>query len=336
MPEDCCFVGRRAYFYSHLLPAAIAYRRALGSPAPAVLIDDKNPPKSQYVQWITRLQIRSYRYAVAFDTWALIVSSLLGTRSAYLHHSLVGKGMVFKGSRPFWPLFLSDAILIPDPARASELPARFGCKTYDTGHLPMDWLGLDVREIAPELVAPLSRLVATARDSFTIVYLFTHGPFGAVAPMQEVLSEAFPGSVRAVRYHGYIPPEQRLRAADVLELEELPSPLAARHADLVLADHGSSALEAVALGRKVLCFESPALINLRRQLGFLSELRYLDDRDHVQLFRTPEQLRGLISKAISQGRAAAANGVAPHPPAGDRLSAFITERTRRLDAYTGN
>ncbi len=330
MAEDCCFVGRRAYFYSHLLPAAVAYHRARGSPAPTVLLDDRNPPASPHVRWIRRSQIPRYRYAVAFDTWALIFSSLLGTRSSYLHHSLVGKGRVFKGSRPFWPLFLSDAILIPDCARASELPPGFARKSYDIGHLPMDWLGLDVPGVAPELAAPLSRLQESARDSFTIAYLFTHGPFGAVTPMREVLSQAWPGTVRAVRYHGYIPQEQRLRAPNLLELGELPSPLAARHADLVLADHGSAALEAAALGRKVLCFESPALIELRRRLGFLSELRYLDDREHVQLFRTPEQLRALISRAVSQGRGPATNGLAPRTPAGERLSAFISERARRV------
>lgn len=325
MAFNLCFIGRRAYFYSHILPAAVAHHRVRGRPVPTVLIDDDNPPVSRHVTSIPRSQIGRYRYAIAFDTWALIAGVLARTRTAYLHHSLVGKGLVFKGRRPYWPLFLSDTVLVPESARISDLPSTFARKAHDTGHLPMDWLELDVPAVAPELATALSRLQAVSNDYFTIVCLFTHGPFGALTSMRDALAEPWCGATRAVRYHGYIPTADRLPSREMLDLGELPSPLAARHADLVLADHGSAALESVALGRRVLCYESPALIALRRRLGSLSELRYLDDRDHVELFRTPQQLRALIAQAISEGRRRPA-GTIETESAGGRLLAFIAAR----------
>jgi hypothetical protein len=334
MKRECCFIGKQAYFYSHLLPAAIAYRRAHGRPAPTVLMDNEKPPGSAHVEWIRATEINQYRYAVGFDTWALIAGSVRRRRTAYLHHSLVGKGLVFKGRRPYWPLFLSDAILLPEPARAADLPGVLARKTHATGHLPMDWLGLDASEAAPEVSVPLSRLQEAAGRSFTIVCLFTHGRFGAINLLRETFEQGriaagWANTVWAVRYHGYIPPSDRLRSGDYLELGDVPSPLAARYADLVLADHGSAALEAVALGRKVLCFESPALIALRKRLSFLSELRYLEDREHVELFRTPEELRMLVARAISAGRRPEPACAAAMPSAGERLQAFLAARLRQ-------
>jgi hypothetical protein len=286
-------VGKQAYYWSYMAPMARAYHARFGERAPVILIDGAQLQDPEYAMSVTWRKVRHCRLVFSFDMWALLHARLHGKSVNHIHHSLVGKGSAFKGERAFPPFYLAERLILPHSDRIRDLPTQLQSRARCYGHIPFDWNG----------ITPLPIQFSSALQSWRqqhglkIALLCTQGEFGAFAGLPMIRQLQVEGAACAIKLHGYINRDGVKLGQQMLDLGDCPTTLAVAHADVVVTDHSSAALEAHLLGKPVFCYDSPALRRLQSKLPNLSELAYLKQ---VQLFDRLEALQQGLRALVQQ------------------------------------
>jgi hypothetical protein len=170
-----------------------------------------------------------------------------------------------------------------------------------TGHLPFDWLHVE---------APLARWQASLQAwgdggrQLRVGVLCTHGEFGSVHLLEEIVRQRPAGVDFGVKLHGYL--KDRPLPDGIRSLGDCPTALAVQSCDLVITDHSTAAAEAHILGVPCICFKSEALKRLQARHPDLTELHYLDKvycYEHVgELTALLKEMMGSLPRRRAQVR----------------------------------
>lgn len=285
-PRSILLVGKPAYYWSYLAPVAQEFHRRFGEPVRAMALKGSFADHPKLVQQ-GRLWPFPTRIALAFDIWSMIASRAFARTVFYVHHSLVGKGLVFRGDEPFRPFAFADTLCLPLAEHAGDMPVRMGEKIRITGHLPFDWLRLQ---------APLHRWKEMLQrwgsgGQQRVAVLCTHGDFGSVHLLDDIARLPLDNMELGVKLHGYL--DRRRLPANMRDFGDCPTALIVQQSDLVITDHSTAAMEAHLLGVPCICYRSGALAQLQHRHPTLSELRYLGD---VSMYRTIAELTALLKE----------------------------------------
>jgi len=297
--SDPVFVGKDAYYWAYIAPLARAWHAAHGRPVDVVFIDGAGVDDAPFIRRVSWKDTRRAKTAVTFDVWAMVHARARGFRVCHVHHSLVGKGVAFRGKRPFWPFFMADKLVLPHPDRLRDLPPSLRARSVSYGHVPFDWVAHDPGALPEAFAKPLAAWDAAAKGSVKVALLCTHGDFGAISALPEIVKLDVDGCSIGLRLHGYIERDGLVIPEATVDLGECPTTLAAWHADVVVTDHSSAAIEGHLLGKPVLCYRSGALTRLLEASPRLSELEYLTN---VVLFDDVAALRRELARLAARAR----------------------------------
>lgn len=269
-PRSIVLVGKPAYYWSYLAPVAREFYRRFNEPVAAVSLEGSFSEDAPFVK---PGKLRPYpraRIAIAFDVWSMIVARACARTVVYVHHSLVGKGLVFRGQEPFRPFVFADMICLPLAEREFDVPARTRTKVAITGHLPFDWLSSGIL-----LARWQDKLLGWGenRRRLRVAVLCTHGEFGSVHLLDDIAQISDSDVELGIKLHGYL--GKRNLPVGVRDLGDCPTSLIVQQSDLVITDHSTAAVEAHLLGVPCLCYRSPALRQLQQRYPGLSEFQYL-------------------------------------------------------------
>ncbi|WP_423199774.1 MULTISPECIES: hypothetical protein [unclassified Cupriavidus] len=271
-PRSILLVGKPAYYWSYLAPVAREFRRRFEEPVTAVALKGAFGDDPSFVRPGTLRPYRRARVAIAFDVWSMIAARACARTVVYVHHSLVGKGLVFRGHEPFRPFAFANMLCLPLPERELDMPVRTRAKVRITGHPPFDWLVAET-----PLQHWLEALHAWGDNGrrLRVAVLCTHGEFGSVHLLDDIARMQPADLDLGVKLHGYL--GKRTLPPGVRDLGDCPTALIVQHSDLVITDHSTAAVEAHALGVPCICYRSAALTQLQQRYPTLSEFGYLDD-----------------------------------------------------------
>jgi hypothetical protein len=287
-PRSIVLVGKPAYYWSYMAPVAREFRRRFGEPAAVASLHGLLADEPRFIRPETMHPLRRHRVAIAFDVWSMIAAWACARTVVYVHHSLVGKGLVFRGEEPFRPFFFADRLCLPLPDRQTDVSPGNQCKVRVTGHLPFDWL-----HVEPPLARWQDTLQAWGEGGrrLRVGVLCTHGEFGSVHLLEDIARLRPQDAEFGVKLHGYL--KGRALPPGMRSLGDCPTALAVQACDLVITDHSTAAVEAHALGVPCICFRSEALKRLQAMYPGLSELHYLDE---VHCYETLPELAALLEK----------------------------------------
>lgn len=279
-------VGKPAYYWSYLAPVAREFHRRFEEPVTAVALNGAFPQDETFVQPGTLRPYRRASIAIAFDVWSMIAAWACARTVIYVHHSLVGKGLVFRGNEPFRPFAFADMLCLPVQDRQLDMPARERNKVRITGHPPFDWLHAETP--LPDW-QDLLQAWGDGGSRLRVAVLCTHGKFGFAHMLDEIARICPDGADFGVKLHGYLP--KRTLPSGMRALGDCPTALIVQHSDLVVTDHSTAAVEAHSLGVPCICYRAEALIQLQKDYPNLSELHYLKD---VDTYETVPELAALM------------------------------------------
>lgn len=296
--QSILLVGKPAYYWGYLAPVAREFYRRFEEPVTAVALDGAFPQDSVFVRPGTLRLYRRAHVAIAFDVWSLIAAWTCARTVIYVHHSLVGKGLVFRGNEPFRPFALADMLCLPVQDRQFDLPARTRVKVRVTGHPPFDWLHAETP--LPHWQDMLQAW-GDRGNRLRVAVLCTHGEFGSAHLLDEIARICANSADFGVKLHGHL--QRRPLPSGMRALGDCPTALIVKHSDLVITDHSTAAVEAHSLGVPCICYRARALTQLQKRYPNLSELHYLKDVDTYE--SVPElaaQMRHLsIRRASAKG-----------------------------------
>lgn len=314
-PSSVVLVGKPAYYWSYMAPVAREFRRRFDTPVSAVTLGGDFGDGAEFIRPGKLSLVRRARVAIAFDVWSMVAARACARTVVYVHHSLVGKGLVFKGNAPFRPFLFADKLCLPLHDRASDVPPCTRRKVQITGHPPFDWLHAE-----PPLPRWIELLQAWGDGGrrLRVGVLCTHGEFGSAHLLNEIARLGSDRCDVGVKLHGYLkhqplPPGMR-------SLGDCPTALLVHACDLVITDHSTAAVEAHALGVPCICFRSEALEQLQRRYPTLTELDYLKD---VSCYRTIPELAALLAARWSEPPRRP--GTARHRPDGPSAAARLLD-----------
>lgn len=289
-PRSVVLVGKPAYYWSYMAPVAREFRRRFGEPVSAVSLDGPLADETHFIRPETMHPLRRFRVAIAFDVWSMIAAWACARTVLYVHHSLVGKGLVFKGDEPFHPFIFADRVCLPLPDRQTDVSLGTRRKVSVTGHLPFDWL-----HVEPPLARWQDSLKAWGEGGrlLRVGVLCTHGAFGSAHLLENIARLRPENAEFGVKLHGYV--KDRSLPSGMRSLGDCPSSLAVQACDMVITDHSTAAVEAHTLGVPCICFKPEALKWLQRRYPNLSELTYLD---YVHCYETLFELAALLKEMV--------------------------------------
>jgi hypothetical protein len=289
-PRSIVLVGKPTYYWSYLAPVAREFYRRFDEPITVVPLEGTFVDEASYIQPGTLRPYRRAHIAIAFDVWSMIAAWACARTVVYVHHSLVGKGLVFRSDERFWPFALANMLCLPLPERKLDMPARARTKVRIIGHLPFDWF---VSETPLPRWQDMLHVWGDNGRRLRVAVLCTHGEFGSVHLLDDIAQIQIPGLDFGVKLHGYL--GKRPIPPNMSNFSDCPTSLIVRHSDLVVTDHSTAALEAYVLGVPCICYRSAALTRLQQRYPALSELHYLDD---VHVYETIDQLVGLLHNPV--------------------------------------
>lgn len=285
LPDEWQLACAEGYLVTHALPLAHAFRLRYGTSLKVHVRGGTGqlwPPELLSVLPPLRY---SHGRVLCLDVPSLVIQLLLARRCVYLDHALIGKGLVHRKGRPHPALRMAKMILFPEEEQIEQLTPRWRARCHACGHLPEDWLDM-----------PLSYLPEPARDRLAM-WRSARGPRVLLLGTRGALSgtEWWPALFRdlGARYTLGVKPhpaaEQSPLPDTVLDLRDLPVPLLAQHADLVVGDHSSATMECVRQGRPVLMLDTPSLRRLEATLppgspefAYMRTVRRLTSIDQLQ------------------------------------------------------
>lgn len=268
--QSIALVGKPAYYWSYLAPIAREFYRRFEQPVTAVTLDGAFPSDRCFTQPGRLRPCRRVNVAIAFDVWSMIAAWACARTVIYVHHSLVGKGLVFRGNEPFRPFAFADMLCLPIVDRQYDMPARMRDKIRITGHPPFDWLHAEAP--LPDWQDML-RAWGDEGNRIRVAVLCTQGEFGSVHLLDEIARARPDGVEFGVKLHGYL--KRRDLPPGMRALGDCPTALIVQHSDLVVTDHSTAAVEAHTLNVPCICYRSQALMQLQNRYPSLSELHYL-------------------------------------------------------------
>ncbi|MDB5937220.1 MAG: hypothetical protein JWQ01_4564 [Massilia sp.] len=289
-PSSVVLVGKPAYYWSYMAPVAREFRRRFKTPITAVALGGDFGDSAEFIQPGKLSLLRRPRVAIAFDVWSMIAARLYAHTVVYVHHSLVGKGLVFKCNKPFRPFLFADKLCLPLQDRASDVPPRTRRKVHITGHPPFDWLLAE-----PPLPRWIELLQAWGDGGrrLRVGVLCTHGEFGSAHLLEDIARLRSDNCDFGVKLHGYL--KNQPLPLGMRSLGDCPTALLVDACDLVITDHSTAAVEAHVLGVPCICFWSEALGQLQKRYPDLTELHYLK---HVPCYRTIPELAALLASTL--------------------------------------
>lgn len=309
-PAGWIAAGRNAYAITHALPLAYAYRRRYGRPMPLWRDGGATPLPGDLVRPVGGWQVfRAGARVLCLDIPTLVRFGLLGRQCAFLYHALIGKGALHRAGKPHVALRLARDLLFPEPELFSSFPPAWRGRCRACGHLPGDWPGLPLTLLPENARHALARWQAAPQPR--VLLLATRGPLSAWDSFAAILA-APPALSFGVKRHPALARVPLPGAA--IDLADVPVPLLAGSADLVVGDHSSATLEALRCGRPVAAMETEALRALEAGAPTLPELAYLH---HVPRLGTTDILRSLLAapsawptpRAAAGSREPAADGI---------------------------
>lgn len=282
-------VGSRPYGLAQVAPLAYAHMEKFGRPLP---LRGPMPAGSDSMKALFRplSSLRPWHndeVSLCLDIPSLLLAKGLGRKTLYVHHSLIGKGKLFRDGKPHWAMRFADGMIFPDAGHKASFPASWHARIRTIEPLPLQWCRMPATLLSPDAEARLRAWRDAPRPR--VLLLSTHGKLSAMPLFRSILDAPPAGISFGMKAHPKSGPVATRKGH--YRLDGVPVPLLAACADLVVGDHSSATLEADRLGIPILVAETPALHRLMAIRPPLRELAYLAER---RRFSMPDELRAAL------------------------------------------
>lgn len=264
-----------AFLITHAVPLAYAYKLYHNHCLPIYKISKNLAPQFQDLMKNQSIfqALMTRKTAVCLDIPSLIKAYSLGFRCIYLHHSLLGKNVMFHPNKTYWPFRLAHRLFFSDKKQFKNLTKELQKKSFVIGHLPYDWT------ILKENLLPAQELNTLKcwreKNSFKIIFIATRGSQISMEEIANTIASVFDKQLCiAIKGH----PGQKLKALHpkIIDLGAIPIALLVNTANIVIGEHSSATIEAAKLGSKTAVIMSPLLQQLSKNKMFEADYKTLN------------------------------------------------------------